>query len=262
MAHVRTCAHCGEEFLRTAPGHPPKTCSDGCKKAYEKARSKARYEKNKEEILEKSKAYKEKNADWYREYYREYHAKNRARISKRGKSYRARNREEIRKKRSEKYQKNKTYESEYMREYRRAHPEKISAYMKEWSQNNRDKKSSYEHSRRARKTDSFIEMVDRQGLIEKFGNVCHICSGHIPEDVDHKHPLYFNIEHIVPLIHGGEHSYENCRPSHASCNQQKNNLLDGWEGILPRWPDGEVIAPLGPEENQAAAQASMQPPAA
>lgn len=259
MAHTRTCAHCGKEFLRMSPGQPPKTCSADCKKEHEKARRKAYYEKNKDEILQKSKKYKEENADWFKEYYREYRVKNQDHIRAVKKEYSEENRDRILEKKREYYQKNKEHHSEYMRAYRQANPERIAEYLRKWREENPDKKRALEYSRRSRKYEVFVEEVNKPGLIDRYGRICHICNGSIPEDVTHDHPLYFNIEHIVPLIYGGTHGYENCRPSHASCNQQKNNLMEGWQNIKPRWPNGEVIIPLGEEETSAAARPHLQP---
>lgn len=246
MAHIRTCAHCGEKFLREKPGQPPKTCSAACKKEYERARKRAYCEANKVDIAEKQKAYREENADVLKAYFRSHYKANKSHILERSKRYHQENREQIITKKREYYEENKQSHLDYMREYRRANPEKVASYLKDWRQKNPERKSALEYERRARKAGAFIEKVDRPGLVKMYGLICHICLGEIPENAVFGHPLYFNIEHVVPLIHGGAHSYENCRPSHASCNQQKNNLLDGWQGIKPRWPDGQVITPADP----------------
>ncbi len=48
--------------------------------------------------------------------------------------------------------------------------------------------------------------------------MCGICG----EDVD---PFDFQVDHIVPLVHGGLHNYENSQVAHPLCNQRKNVRL-------------------------------------
>lgn len=66
--------------------------------------------------------------------------------------------------------------------------------------------------RRARCQDG--EHVDCLVVLELHDGVCGICG----KDVD---PLNFHIDHDVPLIHGGLHTYENTQPAHPTCNLRK-----------------------------------------
>lgn len=122
--------------------------------------------------------------------------------------------------------------------YKRENREKVSAYNAWHRENNRDLYASYAEARRAKMEGLMVEFVDKEVLLERDGWTCHICKGEIPKGLDWKHPLFPHIEHIVPLSKGGEHSYENTAPAHASCNLQKGNMLDGWQDIKPYVQEG------------------------
>lgn len=69
-------------------------------------------------------------------------------------------------------------------------------------------------TRKARKLGAFVEYVDELVVLERDDGVCGICG----EDVD---PFAFEVDHIVPLARGGEHSYANTQAAHMACNRQK-----------------------------------------
>lgn len=117
--------------------------------------------------------------------------------------------------------------------YKRDNRDKVSAYSAWHRENNRNLYASYAASRRAKLRGLFVNGVDKDVLLDRDGWTCHICKGEIPKGLDWRHPLFPHIEHIVPLSKGGEHSYENTAPAHASCNLQKGNMLDGWQNIKP-----------------------------
>ena len=70
----------------------------------------------------------------------------------------------------------------------------------------------------ARKIQAFVEQVDPLIVLERYDGVCGICL----DDVD---PLRFEVDHIIPLSRGGEHSYANTQPSHPSCNAAKGDKV-------------------------------------
>ena len=51
--------------------------------------------------------------------------------------------------------------------------------------------------------------------------LCGLCGDQIPRVVQHGHPLYLTIDHIIPLSKGGEHSPSNVQAAHATCNYSK-----------------------------------------
>lgn len=108
----------------------------------------------------------------------------------------------------------------YMRQYRAENPE--------YAQRQREANRAYKLANRARcsererlrkaqlRREQFVEHVDPLILLERDDGVCGICG----RDVD---PFNFQIDHVVPLSRGGEHSYANTQAAHASCNQRKYN---------------------------------------
>lgn len=72
-------------------------------------------------------------------------------------------------------------------------------------------------ARRARIRVAFVEHVEPRVLLERDGGVCGICD----EPVSDR----FDVDHIVPLAAGGEHSYANTRIAHPSCNRAKGRSV-------------------------------------
>jgi 5-methylcytosine-specific restriction endonuclease McrA len=109
------------------------------------------------------------------------------------------------------------------RRYNAAHPELAREWRQGWVAAHPESMSERFHVRRARKQGQFIEKVYKTKLIKLKGAICGICG----EPVD---PRHFQVDHIVPFVHGGEHSYANCQPAHGqncrnsqgvACNQVK-----------------------------------------
>ena len=64
---------------------------------------------------------------------------------------------------------------------------------------------------------AFVEEVDPQVVFERDEGVCGICGGVVERD-------RFDVDHVIPLALGGEHSYENARLAHVSCNRRRGRL--------------------------------------
>jgi 5-methylcytosine-specific restriction endonuclease McrA len=72
----------------------------------------------------------------------------------------------------------------------------------------------HQQTRESRKKGQFVEYVDPIILYKRDNGICGIC---------HK-PVYMNafeVDHIIPLARGGEHSYKNTCISHPTCNRKK-----------------------------------------
>lgn len=94
--------------------------------------------------------------------------------------------------------------------YRECYPD---AYAR-WQRENRDKVAEYSRQRRARRTAAHVERVEVLVLLERQDGACGICG----EDVELDD---FHVDHIVPLVKGGLHNYENCQIAHPVCNLRK-----------------------------------------
>lgn len=60
--------------------------------------------------------------------------------------------------------------------------------------------------------------IDPLVVLEMDDGVCGLCH----EDVD---PNQFDVDHIVPLARGGEHTYGNVQATHPRCNRSKRNTV-------------------------------------
>ena len=215
-----TCQICGKEWERKpTPGTRPKTCSPPCAAEWKKQLDRNYYQENRERIIENVSKYAEANKDKISEFHREYYLQHREKIKQKRKEYREENAE---------------YISAWQLEYRRKNADKLAQYFRDYAAENKDKINAWGRSRHARvKGAKKWEVVTREDVTDKYGWDCHICKDPIPKDVDRLHPLYLNLDHVVPLAHGGDHLLSNLRPSHASCNKQKSAKLDGWENVKP-----------------------------
>ena len=99
-----------------------------------------------------------------------------------------------------------------------ADPETARQKTKEWQQDNPDLFNANGHARRARKRQAVVERVETLVVLELDDGVCGICG----DDVD---PSAFDLDHVIPLSRGGEHSYANVQVSHPRCNRQKGTKL-------------------------------------
>lgn len=71
-----------------------------------------------------------------------------------------------------------------------------------------------ENRRRARKRGVKTETIDRRALYARDGGVCHLCG----------QPVAFEkmqLDHVIPLARGGEHTAANLKVAHGRCNRRK-----------------------------------------
>ncbi len=69
-------------------------------------------------------------------------------------------------------------------------------------------------NREARKMGQFVESVDHATIWKRDKGICGVCGKSIIGD--------FDVDHIIQLAHGGEHSYANTRAAHPSCNRKRS----------------------------------------
>lgn len=101
----------------------------------------------------------------------------------------------------------RAWQAAYWREWKRRNPEAVKAIARRGQLN-----------RRARLMQAFLEKVEPLVVLERHEGLCGICG----EPVD---PERFDVDHIVPLARGGEHSYANTQPAHPTCNTRKGARL-------------------------------------
>lgn len=74
----------------------------------------------------------------------------------------------------------------------------------------------YEATRRAKKRGQFVERVYLANIWNRDAGICHIC-GLLADPDD------WELDHVVPISRGGEHSHANTAVSHPKCNHLKGD---------------------------------------
>ena len=104
------------------------------------------------------------------------------------------------------------------------------------------RESSVRRQARARGA-TVVEKFTRADVYERDGGRCHLCG----EPVD---PARWDIDHLVPIARGGQHTFDNVAVAHPSCNGKRDmtpmeRRQDGrtWRedtGQLSLWPGEEA----------------------
>lgn len=124
---------------------------------------------------------------------------------------------------------NNKHRREYLRQWREAHPEQALEGQRRWREAHperaRELSATYTQTRRARKAEAFVEVVE-SGVVFALGDgFCGLCVQPIDLTLRWPHPESFSIEHITPLSKGGEHSYVNTQSAHLVCNMRKHDKV-------------------------------------
>ena len=170
------------------------------------AASRAYYLAHRDSLREKSKAKRslqtdadlaERRADWQQNKARQ-NAQRRARYAANREAFRERDR---------KLRQNETYRS------------RAVARTAEWNRKNPERakilRRKQDAKRRAIERECFVEAVDPRVVFERDQGICGICR----EQVDPMSP--WEMDHIAPILRGGEHSYANVQLAHRRCNRSK-----------------------------------------
>ena len=240
------CHVCKSTFQFThLRGILPKYCSEECKTEWRKdqarEKSKKYRERNPKKVADTQKRYRESNLEKLKEYDKQRYLKNRNYFKEKGAKWYSNNKEKAieysrayYRENSESYAKYREATRSRYAEYRRQNKDLIAKANKKYYLENREACRASSYLYYARKKSALIgEKVEASVLIQKYSGKCGICGGAIFTGSDKRSPLSLHVDHIVPLSKGGEHSYANTQPAHASCNVQKGDKLDGWQNIKP-----------------------------
>ncbi len=117
--------------------------------------------------------------------------------------------------------------ADYKREWNRAHPERVKAIRKKHYDNYPERAIARARKRDAIKASAYSEPYTLAEVLEAYGSSCHACLE--PVDLDApRHPgdegweKSLHIDHLVPLIDGGDDTLDNVRPAHAVCNLRRH----------------------------------------
>lgn len=111
-------------------------------------------------------------------------------------------------------------------EWAQRHPDRARAAKRRYRQSHPEVHADKEARRRARKRVGIVEDVKREVVFERDGEICQLCGEPIDLDLSHPDPRSASIDHVIPLAHGGAHTYENCQAAHLICNILKSDRLE------------------------------------
>lgn len=205
---TKTCTKCQIEkslanFYRkssSADGYES-WCKD-CKIVWQKQY----YQEHKENRILFQKEYWVKNANRRADYNSKYRDKNRERMLEYCRKY------------------NQDHKEENV-QYRKANKEKIAARDKLYrsTESGRNVHNRKSHNRRAKIAGVMVDAVNPIEIFERDGFKCQLCGIKTRLDYNRYHPKRSELDHIIPLSLGGEHSKRNTQCLCRHCNATKRN---------------------------------------
>lgn len=96
---------------------------------------------------------------------------------------------------------------------------------------NLEKKRSSWRRRQAKRLQNDFEKYTEKQVLEKYGNLCHICNKEIDLTAPRRSGMGENweaglhIDHLIPVSEGGPDTLNNVRPAHGLCNIRKGNRV-------------------------------------
>lgn len=214
----KRCTKC-QEIKTLSAFSKDKSKKDDLQCACKSCRAKQKriyYKKNRNSILKKQKSYYQNNKQEIIGYRRIYYAENKQNI----KEYKHTH-----------YTKNKQKLNEIGRIYRKTHKSEGYELGRKWRKDNPDKvkiiSQKATQKRRAIKQNAKIEDFNPFEVFERDNYICQLCGIRTRPDFKNRwHPKYPNLDHIIPLSKGGEHSKRNSQCLCSRCNHQKHNKTD------------------------------------
>ena len=91
---------------------------------------------------------------------------------------------------------------------------KIIASIKKYFKEHPNKRKDLSSKRRARERNAKIEEFSRTEIFDRDNGICHICGKKVK-------PSSWQLDHIIPLARGGQHTRINVAVSHPLCNNKK-----------------------------------------
>lgn len=145
--------------------------------------------------------WRKRNLGKANEHARNTYARNAEEYATKKREWRAANPEASKRSNHKNYWSHVEVRREKMRNYAREHPEQFLEYSSQ---------------RRAMKRGATIERVYRRIVFDRDHGVCGLCGNFVD-------PERWALDHVMPLIRGGEHCYDNVIVSHPLCNLKKGS---------------------------------------
>ena len=255
---MKACPKCGVE-KPSSEFHKNKSNKDKlstyCKKCNNKYREDHKKEKsiylkqyrndNKEKISIAKKVYRQTHKKEIAATLKRYYEENKESLSEKSKEYRDNHKEESALTDKRYRENNKEKIAAGKKKYQKENKEKIAAYERQRSIDNKAaiaeyKKKYYQtdrgiflhriagHKRRALKMNAGYEIFDPKEVFEGDRYICQHCGKKTrPDYKNTNHPLYPNLDHIIPLSKGGPHIKANTQCLCRQCNMKKSNNAKG-----------------------------------
>jgi 5-methylcytosine-specific restriction endonuclease McrA len=98
---------------------------------------------------------------------------------------------------------------------------------------NIEAKKTHRKRQKATRRSATVESVSPLRVFMRDGWRCHLCGGMTDKSKRGTlHPNAPELDHIVPLSKGGEHSYRNTACAHKRCNAAKSDRIIGQPSLL------------------------------
>lgn len=188
------------------------------------------YQAHKQEIVMRAKRYQQEHKEEKMIYMEQYRQDNKEKLVAWGKQYWQINKEKIaiRAKRYRRIHKKEIVASQ--KQYRQKHKTEIAICKKQYNQTEKGKSEHCKasHKRRTLEKNAKYENFDPNEVLRRDGYICQACGKKTRPDFKNQfHPLYPNLDHIVPLSLGGSHTRQNTQCLCRHCNIVKHNTGDG-----------------------------------
>ena len=216
---------------------------DKIKQYYEDNKDKIKQyrDNNKDKIAERGKQYRDNNKDKIAEYHKQYYEDNKDKIAEYHKQWYEDNKDKIAERDKQYYEDNKDKIAERGKQYYKDNKDKHSEYMKQWYEDNKDKVREYgkkyrdspqgqavsfnRSCRRRTKEQNQGNGINKMQWLEmmKYFNWECAYSGETLKDNTR------SIDHIKPLVKGGEHEVWNTVPMYRPYNSSKRDKkMEDW----------------------------------
>jgi hypothetical protein len=213
---IRRCAWCADRF------EPHRwrvvCCSDKC-------RNQRRYDARREAAKESFRRYRRENKEAIAEQRRLHNLSNPEINSERCRRWREENKQAYKLYKQRHFQENKESYNERARRWRASNPEAAAAIGRRWRASNPEAATERSRRRNALKKGATIEIFTSDEVFERDGWICQLCFESIDRTAKAPHPMSVSLDHVIPLIFGGDHSRANTQCAHLICNVRKGARL-------------------------------------
>lgn len=70
-----------------------------------------------------------------------------------------------------------------------------------------------------------VESVSYDTVYQRDKGICYLCGGLCSYEYNNKDVYSGTLDHVIPMYFGGDHTYNNIRLAHLTCNAKKSNKI-------------------------------------